>query len=102
MVRVKSVDAKLITADFYEELVKAVGEELSEAEGFDPKAKFLSDTMAIIYSDEIMQEPLEEWETRKCCECTNYDWGRGCPYREGHIVLTMPACKHFTITYEGE
>ena len=22
---------------------------------------------------------------RKCCDCDNYDWNRGCPYRDGLI-----------------
>lgn len=97
MIRVKSVDAKLITTDFYDELIRAVQEELEEASGFNPQAKFLSDTSAIVYSDDIPEEPLEAWETRACCECAEYDWGRGCPYRDGHITLMMPACKHFSV-----
>lgn len=37
---------------------------------------------------------------RYCCECDNYDWGRGCPYREGHIRLKDPACSMFNIIIE--
>lgn len=35
-----------------------------------------------------------------CCECDNYDWGRGCPYRDGHIRIMDPACNMFNIVIE--
>lgn len=38
---------------------------------------------------------------RHCCECDNYDWGRGCPYRSGHVRQMDPACKMFNIIIEG-
>ena len=38
---------------------------------------------------------------RHCCECDNYRWGRGCPYRDGHIRMMDQACKMFNIILEG-
>lgn len=40
-------------------------------------------------------------EDRRCCECDNYDWGKGCPYRDGHIRQMDSACKMFNIIIEG-
>lgn len=40
-------------------------------------------------------------QTRHCCECDNYSWGRGCPYRSEHIKLMDPACKMFNVIIEG-
>ena len=40
-------------------------------------------------------------DDRHCCECDNYRWGKGCPYRKGHIRLMEPACKMFNISIEG-
>lgn len=34
---------------------------------------------------------------RKCCECENLDWGRGCQYRSGHVRPMDPACIMFNI-----
>ena len=101
MVKVRSIDGQLIVAESYTELLKAVKDEMDKLKGFDPKAEFLSHTSAIVYIDEIPQEPEEAWSDRYCCECDNYEWGRGCPYREGHVTVTMPACSHFTIEYAG-
>lgn len=101
MVTIRTIDAQLIVAESYTELLKAVKEELEEQKEFDPQAEFLTHTSAIIYHNEIPpQEPKEAWSDRKCCECGIYDWGRGCPYREGHVTLMMPACKHFTVEYQ--
>lgn len=98
MVKVKGVEGVLITADSYTELIKAVKNEFDNYDGFEPKAKFLNEREAIVYHDEIIEDvPPAEWEGRYCCECTEYDWGKGCPYREGHITLKMDACEHFTI-----
>lgn len=97
MVKVRNIEAQLITAESYTELLRAVKDELKEQKAFDPQVEFLTHTSAIIYHNEIPEEPIEAWSTRKCCECGNYDWGRGCPFREGHVTLMMPACKHFTI-----
>ena len=101
MVKVRNIDAYLITADTYTELVKAVGDELKERSYFDPKADFLDHNSAIIYHDEILEEPTEAWSDRHCCECSEYEWGRGCPFRDGHVTLMMPACSHFTVEYDG-
>lgn len=38
---------------------------------------------------------------RYCCECDNYDWGKGCPYRDGHIRIMDEACPMFNIVIEG-
>ena len=100
MVKVKSVDAYLITADTYTELVKAVGNELKNKDGFNPKAEFLDHKSAIIYHAEV-ETPQYPWSDRRCCECGNYDWGKGCPYRDERVTLMMPACSRFTIEYEG-
>ena len=34
---------------------------------------------------------------RYCCECENYRWGNGCPYRDGHIRLMDSACTMFNL-----
>lgn len=97
MVKVRNIEAQLITAESYTELLRAVKDELEEQKAFDPHVEFLTHTSAIIYHNEIPEEPIEAWTNRNCCECGNYDWGKGCPFREGHVTLMMPACKHFTI-----
>ena len=100
MVKVKSIDAYLITADTYRELVKAVGDELKNKDGFNPKAEFLDHKSAIIYHAEI-EEPQFSWSDRHCCECGMYDWAKSCPFSEGHVTLMAPACSHFTVEYDG-
>ena len=101
MVTVRSIDGKLITSENYTELLKAVKDELAILDGFSPKVEFLTHTSAIIYINEIpAEEPEPEpWRERKCCECDNYEWGSGCPYRNGHVTIMMPACEHFYIEY---
>lgn len=42
----------------------------------------------------------EEEKPRRCCECINYEWGKGCPYREGHVRIMDVACEMFNITIE--
>lgn len=101
MVKVKSIEGRLITAENYTELLKAVKDELEECKEFSPKTEFLTHTSAIIYFDEIVEEEPDPWADRHCCECDAYDWGRGCPFRKGHVTLMMPACSHFTLDYDG-
>ena len=104
MVRVRSIEGVLITAESYKELIKAVSNEVDNYEGYQPKLTFVDGTRAIIYHDEIPEEiPFDEepWAGRWCCECGHYDWGRGCPYKEGHVTLKMDACHHFTVEIEG-
>lgn len=40
---------------------------------------------------------------RFCCECTNYSWGKGCPYREGIVRNMDKSCQMFNvnITFDG-
>lgn len=38
---------------------------------------------------------------RRCCECDNYDWGKGCPYRDGVVRLMDDACCMFNVIIEG-
>lgn len=38
---------------------------------------------------------------RHCCECDNYNWAKGCPYRDGVVRLMAPACKMFNVIIEG-
>ena len=103
MVKIKGIEGVLITADNYKELLKAVNNEIDNYDGFQPSMTIVDEHRAIIYHSEIPEDaPLEEWETRKCCECGNYDWGRGCPFREGRVTLMMDACHHFTIEVKGE
>lgn len=102
MVKVKSIEGVLITADGYAELLKAISNEVDNYEGFKPAMTIIDETRAIVYHNEIVEETTcEEWSDRYCCECGNYDWGRGCPYREGRITLKMNACHHFTIEVNG-
>jgi len=50
-----------------------------------------------LHIDIVVQSP----HGRKCCECDNYDWGRGCKYKHG-IVRTMDdACSMFNVIIEG-
>lgn len=34
---------------------------------------------------------------RYCCECENYKWGRGCPYRDGMVRNLDRSCPMFNI-----
>lgn len=99
MVKVTGIEGVLITADRYSELTKAVQNESENYEGFEPKIRFLSEREAIVFHDAIMEEEAEKepWHDRYCCECGHYEWGRGCPYKEGRITLKMDACHHFTV-----
>lgn len=45
-------------------------------------------------NDEIEEKP------RRCCECDNYEWGRGCPYKKGHVRVMDIACDMFNIPFE--
>ena len=101
MVTVRSIEGRFITTESYTELLKAVKDELDELKGFRPKAEFLTHTSAIIYFSEITEEPEQAWSDRHCCECAAYDWGKGCPFREGHVSIMMPACSNFTLEYDG-
>ena len=38
---------------------------------------------------------------RSCCDCSNYEWGIGCPYRAGPIRLLDPACSMFNVRIDG-
>ena len=103
MVRIKGIEGSLITADDYASLIKAIGNEVDNYEGFNPKIAFVDDRSAVIFHDEIQEEIHDEpWSDRKCCECGHYVWGRGCPYKDGHITLMMDACHNFTIELGGE
>ena len=48
----------------------------------------------VLRIDIVVQKP----QGRKCCECENYDWGRGCPYRHGHVQVMDDACSMFNVT----
>ena len=39
----------------------------------------------------------KRYPERYCCECANYDWGRGCPYRSGHVRQMDRACPMFNV-----
>ena len=100
MVKVTGIEGVLIHADGYTELLKAVKNESDNYDGFSPKVKFLSESEAVVFHDAIMEEEAAEeepWRERYCCECGEYDWGRGCPYRSGRVTLMMDACHHFTV-----
>lgn len=57
----------------------------------------ISATKAHIFYEFTDAEEEDKEEIRYCCECENYDWGRGCPYREGHIKLMDHSCEYFNI-----
>lgn len=38
---------------------------------------------------------------RWCAECENYDYGKGCPWREGHVRPMDEACQMFNLIIEG-
>lgn len=103
MVKVVGIEGVLIQAEGYTELLKAVKNESDNYEGFTPKVRVLSEKEALVFHDALMEEAEKEpWEDRYCCECGEYDWGRGCPFRAGHITLMMEACHHFTVEVKGE
>lgn len=102
MVRIKSIEGVLITADDYASLIKAIGNEVDNYEGFQPKIAIADEHNAIIYHDEIKDENTEPWADRYCCECGHYEWGKGCPYKDGRITLKMDACHNFTVEIGGE
>ena len=102
MVRVRGIEGVLITAESYAELLKAINNEVMNYEGFQPSMTIVDEKRAIVYHGEIPEEKPEPWSDRYCCECGEYEWGRGCPYREGHVTLKMNACHHFTIELKGE
>lgn len=36
---------------------------------------------------------------RFCCECDNYSWRRGCPFKDEHVDRMDPACGLFNICF---
>lgn len=103
MVRVRGIEGVLITADSYAELLKAIKNEIANYEGFQPSMTIVDEKRAIVYHNDIPNDiPEEPWSGRYCCECGEYDWGRGCPFREGRVTLKMNACHHFTVEMKGE
>lgn len=38
---------------------------------------------------------------RRCAECDNYDYGRSCPFRDGHVKPMDEACNMFNLVIEG-
>lgn len=68
------------------------------------REKDISDTEVLVFY-EIPDEEEPKKKTpeakRYCCECDNYNWGKGCPYSEGHVRLMDNACGHFTVILEG-
>ena len=103
MVRIKGIEGSLITADDYASLIKAIGNEVDNYEGFNPQIAIVDDHNAIIYHEEIPEGNADDpWTDRYCCECGHYEWGRGCPYKEGRITLMMDACHNFTVEIGGE
>lgn len=103
MVKVRGIEGVLITADSYAELLKAINNEVANHDGFNPSMTIIDEKRAIVYYREIPEEPKEEpWECRYCCECGEYEWGKGCPFREGRVTLMMNACHHFTVEVKGE
>lgn len=64
------------------------------------REKDISDTEVLVFyeiPDEEEPEKKKPEEKRHCCECDNYDWGKGCPYREGHVRIMDDACAMFNI-----
>lgn len=53
---------------------------------FDSKGKVI--TVSILVGD---------YENRYCAECDNLEWGRGCPYRSGHVKPMDHACPMFNV-----
>lgn len=103
MVRVRGIEGVLITAESYAELLKAIKNEVANYEGFQPSMTIVDEKKAIVYHNEIPNEiPEEPWASRYCCECGEYDWGRGCPFKEGRVTLMMNACHHFTVELKGD
>ena len=71
------------------------------------EAAFLERNPIVEVEDEYAQREVIEItiratvpDDRHCCECDNYSWGRGCPYRRGHIQLNDPACGMFNVIIE--
>lgn len=54
---------------------------------FDSKGKIV--TVSIL---------VDDYEDRYCAECDNLEWGRGCPYRSGHVKPMDRACPMFNVT----
>lgn len=96
MTRVQGIEAELVTAESYKELLKIVETELNRFDGFYPEVTFLGDTKAIIYYEEI--EESHAGTGRYCCECGNYEWGRKCLCDNTYVGLKHPACEHFSVT----
>lgn len=95
MVTVKGIEASMITADTHAELLIALGKEMKDKDGFSPEYVLIGETQAIIYHNEIKE--AHAGTGRYCCECSNYDWGRGCKLKAGRIELKMDACENFNI-----
>lgn len=72
------------------------------------KAQF-HDGMDVDYDIELDEERSDSilirisvgrYDDRWCAECENYTWGRGCPYRDGHVRHTERACPMFGVVIE--
>lgn len=51
----------------------------------------------IFYEFQDEEEPEEEKPVIYCADCDNYDWGKGCPYREGRVDRLDLACEMFNV-----
>lgn len=56
-------------------------------------------TRLIFYEDEGLDP---EWFSRKCCECTHFNWSGGCTLRRVTRDQLSPACGAFTVEIEPE
>lgn len=45
---------------------------------------------------------LPKSKGRRCCECENYRWGKGCPYKDGHVKLMDDNCRMFNVVINVE
>lgn len=104
MIKVKGIEGEIITTESYHELLKAVKDEMDRLDAFSPAFRVLGDNSAVVFYDEIPEEETKEevWRNRYCCECGWFWCRHGCPHKEGHVKVKMPACKTFTIEWIEE
>ncbi len=65
---------------------------------FVENTELISSTMAYIFYEK--EEPSAC--VRRCAECSNYDWGRGCAFRAGVIRPMDEACEYLNVEVPNE
>lgn len=90
---------KLIHGETPEEFVEAYNAFCATVQSFEGRETIDNTTCYVFYEEETEPEPEQP---RRCCECNNYDWGKGCEFCDGVIRPMREACEWFNAEVPNE